>query len=164
MSKPLVIGDEIYNYPTTGEINYGEDATGWAEAATGVIAEVSGPGDIPTTEVTLSDKGATVSGRYEGNIVNLSFDTAYVQSIKIGGHITRTYTDATPDQVEYFEVKASYNGSDINFSVDYTGDDTEFEFGVTAGQFTFSYLETVVDELVTIKYSAKTKVDEAFFA
>jgi len=175
MSKPLIIGDEIYNYPTTGEANYGEEATGWAEAATGVIAEVSGPGDIPTTETTLV--GVLASGRYDGDITGLSFDTAYVQSIEVRGHITRTFTDATPTQVEYFNVEGAYNGTVINFSEDFSGDDTELEFSTNGGQFRFSYLEIHPDQVtddmggtvdttdtVTIKYSASVKVDESFFA
>lgn len=161
MSKPLIIGDEIYNYPTTGEANYGEDATGWAEAATDVLAEVSGPGDIPTTETALI--GILVSGRYEGDITGLSFDTAYVQDIEIKGHITRTFTDATPTQVEYFNVNGVFNGTEISFSSDYTGDDTEFEFEVSGGQFRFSYLDVTNTDTVTIKFSASVKVDESFF-
>jgi hypothetical protein len=94
----------------------------------------------------------------------MTFDTAYVQSIIITGHITRTYTDATPDQVEYFEINGAYNGSVINFSSEFSGDDTELTFATNGGQFQFSYLDIVNTDTVTIKFSASTKVDEAFFA
>lgn len=164
MSKPLIIGDEIYNYPTTGEINYGEEATGWAEDATGVLAEVSGPGDIPTTKQNLVGTLNVSTNRYEGSIVNLKFDTAYIQSIEVTGHITRTYQDATPDQVEYFSIQGAYNGTVINFSVDYSGDDTELEFTESGGLFSFSYLNIADTDTVVIKYAAKAKFDEDFFA
>tara|TARA_R110000850_G_scaffold102504_4_gene211769 strand:+ start:935 stop:1423 length:489 start_codon:yes stop_codon:yes gene_type:complete len=162
MSKPLILGDEIYNYPTTGEINYGEEATGWAEDATKILGEVSGPGDIPTTEVTLvgTDDGTHINGV----VTNMLFDTAFVQSMDITGFITRTYTDATPTQVEEFSIKGVYNGTDILFSVDYTGDDAELEFSTVGGQFNFKYLKITATDQVTIKYSAKAKIDESFFA
>jgi hypothetical protein len=161
MSTPRILGDEVYQYPDTGDINYGEEASGWVEGATDILNEFSGPGDIPTTEVNLI--GATVVDRKEGNITNLIFDTAYVQSITVTGFITRTYTDATPTQVESFTIDGVYNGTDILFSPEYTGDDTEFEFYTTGGQFGFSYLIIANTDTVTIKYSAKAKIDESYF-
>ena len=162
MSKKLIVGDEVYDYPDTGDINYGEDATGWAVDMTAIAAEVRGPGDISTTEVNLV--GVLSAGYYTGDITNLKFDTAYVQSIQIKGFITRTFTDATPKQVEEFTIKGAYDGTVINYSIDYTGPDTEFEFTVTAGQFRFKYLDVTSTDQVVIKFSAKTQVDEAFFA
>ena len=162
MSTPRILGDEVYQYPDTGDINYGEEASGWVEGATNLLNEVSGPGDIPTTQPPALS-GATVSGRIEGNVPSLSFDTAYVQSIAVSGFITRTYSDATPTQVEEFAISGIYNGTDILFSVEYTGDDTEFEFSTVGGQFRFSYLIVANTDQVTIKYSAKAKIDESFF-
>jgi hypothetical protein len=162
MSTNRVLGDEVYEYPDTGDINYGEEASGWVEKATEILAEVSGPGDISTTEVTLA--GTDTGTHIEGNITNLNFDTSFVQSIDVSGFITRTYTDATPTQVEEFSIKGAYNGSVINFSSDLSGDDTELEFGVTGGQFTFKYLKVTNTDTVKIKFSAKVKVDQDFFA
>ena len=167
MSKTLIVGDEIYEYPDTGNINYGEAATGWAEDMTAIAAEVRGPGDIPTT--TPPPLVGTPSGDYTiGNIPNLKFDTAYVQSIEVSGLINRTYSDATPDKVEYFRIKGVYNNTDINYSVDYSGDDTELEFTVNAGQFGFKYLTVfpaaTTTENITIKFKAKVLVDEDYFA
>lgn len=162
MPKNLIVVDEIYEYPVTGDNNYGEEATGWAEAITGVAAQISGPGDIPTTETNLL--GISSGGYVTGDITNLSFDTAYVQSIIITGHITRTYTDATPTQVEAFSIEGVYNGTEINFSTDLSGDDTEVEFDVNGGQFRFKYLEIANTDTVVIKFSAAAKVDEAYFA
>lgn len=75
MPKNLIVVDEIYEYPVTGDNNYGEEATGWAEAITSIAAQISGPGDIPTTETTLI--GISSGGYVTGDITNLSFDTAY---------------------------------------------------------------------------------------
>jgi hypothetical protein len=162
MPKILIIRDEIIEYPVTGDNNYGEEATLFAELVTGVLAQISGPGDIPTTETNLL--GISSAGYVTGDITNLSFDTAYVQSIIITGHITRTYTDATPTQVEAFSIEGVYNGTEINFSTDLSGDDTELEFDVNGGQFRFKYLEIANTDTVVAKFSAAAKVDESYFA
>jgi len=171
MSSTRILGDEIYDYPDTGDINYGEEASGWVESATAILNGVSGPGDIPTTEVTLV--GTLVGDRREGDVTNMTFNTAFVQSIEISGFIKRTYSDATPDQVEEFYIKGAYNGTTINFSVEYTGDDTEFEFSSNGGQFKFSYLDlhpaqitagpTALNDVISVKFSAKAKIDEEYF-
>jgi len=162
MSIKLTLGDDVYDYPTTGTINYGEEATNWAEKVSAILRQISGPGDIPLTEVDLigTDTGTEITG----NITNLLFDTAFTQSIEVNGFLTRTYVDATPDQVEQFTIKGAYNGTEINFSVDYSGDDTEVEFSVVGGQFKFTYLKITNTETVKIKYSAKAIVDESFFS
>jgi len=162
MSKKYIVGDEAYDYPDTGDINYGEEATDWAGAITSVAAEVRGPGDIPTTETTLI--GISAVGYVTGDITNLKFDTAYVQNIQVTGFITRTYTDATPTQVESFTIKGAYDGTQINFTTDFSGPDTELEFSTNAGQFRFKYLEIANTDKITVKYQAKALVDEAYFA
>jgi len=168
MSIKLTLGDDVYDYPTTGTINYGEEATNWAEKVSVILRQISGPGDIPLTEKNLigTDTGTEVTG----NIVDLIFDITFTQSIEVNGFLTRTYFDTTPvseqipDQVEQFTIKGAYNGTEINFSVDYSGDDTEVEFSVVGGQFKFTYLKITNTETVKIKYSAKAIVDESFFS
>ena len=171
MSKTLVVRDEVFEYPDVGDSNYGEEATGWAEEVTDVLTNVSGPGDIATTELTLS--GTDTGTHIEGTITGMLFDTAFVQSIEVTGHITRTYTDATPDQVERFSIEGAYNGTDLNFTVTYSGDCTELSFDNSGGQFLFSYLKlhpdqvtsppTNTTELVKIKFSGKSLINEGFF-
>lgn len=161
MSKDLILRDEVFKYPDTGDSNYGEAASGWAEEATSILSDVSGPGDIPTTEVTLS---GTSDGTYTtGTITNLVFDTAYVQSIIVTGFIQRTYTDATPDQVEFFRLEGAYNGTSVNYSVEFSGDDTDFQFTNTGGQFTFKYLDIANTDSVVIKFSGKAVIDTEYF-
>ena len=162
MSIKLTLGDDVYDYPTTGNINYGEEATAWAKRASGILGQVSGPGDIPTTEVDLI--GTVSGGDTSGNVTNLLFDTAFVQSIEVRGFLTRTYVDATPDEVEHFTIKGAFNGTEINFTVDYSGDDTDVEFSAVGGQFRFTYLNKANTNTVRIKYSAKAVVDESFFS
>ena len=162
MSTPRILRDEVYNYPDTGDSNYGEDASGWVEEATDILGTVSGPGDIATTEVTLT--GTDDGTHINGNVTGMTFDTAYVQSIEVTGFITRDFSDATPTQVEQFTIKGAFNGTVLNFTVDYSGDDAELEFGITGGQFTFSYLKVVNTDTVKCKYEASAIVDSDFFA
>ena len=162
MSKTLILRDEIYEYPDVGDSNYGEAATGWAKEATDILGNVSGPGDIATTEVTLT--GTDDGTHINGTITGLTFDTAYVQRIEVSGFITRTFTDATPTQVEAITIIGVYNGSTLNVSVDFSGDDTELEFTVSGGQFGFKYLKVANTDEVKIKYKAVAIVSEDFFA
>lgn len=163
MPKFLVVRDEVYEYPVEGENNYGEEATAWAADITDVVSEIAGPGDIATTEVSLVGT-LNPQGFYEGNISGFSFDTTYVQSIEATGHITRTYTDSTAKKVEYFNLVGAYNDTEINFCVDFSGDDTDFEFSVVGGQFRFKYLRDADQDTIIIKFSAKAKVDSGAFS
>ncbi len=172
MSKTRILGSEIFQYPETGDINYGEEASGWVGEATNILSGISGPGDIPTTQQTLlTPSGGTYT---TGTIDKLVFNTAFVQSLEVSGFITRTYSDSTPKQVEYFKITGAYNGTVINYSVEYSGNETELEFTISGGQFGYSYLNlhpdqvtagpTVTTSAVTIKFEASATVDESFFA
>lgn len=161
MSKNLIVRDEVYEYPDTGDINYGEEATGWASALTSIAAEVSGPGDIPTTEVQLI--GTLNSGYYEGDVNRLVFDTSFVQRIEVKGFLTRSFDNGDPTKVEEFEIKGTYNGSQFNITVEFSGDDTDVEFNTSGGQVTFRYLDVANTDQVRMKYNAKAIIDETFF-
>jgi hypothetical protein len=153
-SKKLTIGSQVFDYPITGTGNYGEEATAWAEAASEVLAEVKGPGDLSITETLLTGTS--------GNISGLVFDTSFVQRIYITGLITRSFTDVSglPDLVESFSIEGAYNGSEFNFSQIFDGDDTDVEFTVTGGQF--GYISVAVPDTlqVSLKYQAKTVIDK----
>lgn len=157
MTKKLQVGDEFFDYPITGDINYGEDASDWADAVTEALKTVQNPGDIPVTEAALvgtSDGTVTT-----GTIPGLSFDTAFVQRIFVEGLITREFV-AAQTKVESFAVQGAYNGSDFNISVNYDGDDTDVTLDVTAGQFTFESVDDPNTTSITIKFKAKTIIDE----
>jgi hypothetical protein len=163
MSKTLIIGDEAYEYPDTGDINYGEEATGWAEAVTDSLSEIANAGDIATTTANLKQDG-TVNGSFvEGNVRNLLFDTAFVQKIDVSGFVKKTYTDSTPDRLEEVQIRGVFNGSDLLISASFVGDDTEIEFDTNGGQVTFKYVNEVNIDTFTMKFNAKAIIDESFF-
>jgi hypothetical protein len=166
-SKKLSVGNDTYDYPITGTNNYGEDATGWADAITEAVKEVIGPGDISTTEVALigTDEGSSITGFIAG----LQFDTAFVQRIRVEGILTRKYTVASglSSEVEAFVSEGAYNGSEFNITNDFSGDDTEVELFMDGGQYKFRYQKaTTADPIgdktqqVSIKFKAKVLIDE----
>lgn len=153
-SKKLQIGNDIYDYPITGSSNYGEEATGWAEAATEAIKEIKGPGDISTTETILVGLDGFVSG--------LQFDTSFVQRISVTGIITREFTLASGKsrEVESFTIEGAYNGVEFNITQEFSGDDTEVEFYIVGGQFKFISANVADTQELKIKFVGKALVDE----
>ena len=125
-SKKLQVGNDIFDYPVTGSSNYGEEATGWADAITEAVKEIKGPGDISTTETILSGTD-NLDGTSTGFVSGLQFDTSFVQRISVTGIITREYTVASGKsrEVESFVIEGAYNGVEFNITEEMAGDDTE---------------------------------------
>jgi len=153
-TKKLIIGSEIFEYPIVGTGNYGEEATAWAEAATEVLSEVRGPGDVGITQVSLIGT--------QGIIPGLKFDTSFVQKITITGLITRRFTELSelPQEVESFTVEGSFNGVEFNLVQEFNGDDTDFEFSEINGQFRFTTLNKPNTIQLNIKFQAKAIIDQ----
>jgi hypothetical protein len=156
-SKKLQIGNEIFDYPIVGSSNYGEEATAWATAASEVLKEVKGPGDISITETTLPINNEPDEFSI-GLISGLQFDTSFVQRISITGLITRKYS-GKPQEVESFTIEGAYNAVEFNFSQVFAGDDTELEFSESSGQFFYKFKNDPELLEVLIKFSAKTIID-----
>jgi hypothetical protein len=159
-SKKLQIGNEIFDYPIVGSSNYGEEATAWATAASEVLKEVKGPGDISITETTLPINNGPDEFSI-GLISGLQFDTSFVQRVSITGLITRKYTEFSgrPQEVESFTIEGAYNAVEFNFSQVFAGDDTELEFSESNGQFSYKFKNDPELLEVLIKFSAKTIID-----
>lgn len=155
MSKKLTVSTESFDYPVTGSDNYGEGATGWAEAINNAVAEFFGPGDIRTTETVLLE-GQTA------DVTGLTFDASFVQRILVQGFITRTFNSATT-RTESFVIEGTIpnTGADIQFSATYTGDDTGIEFSSNGGQIRYTS-EVIPDtNQITIKFKANAIIDES---
>lgn len=164
-TKKLQVVNEEFDYPINGTSNYAEEATGWAEAVTDVLKEISGPGDISTRETKLDGTPDSQNPGYEiGPIVGLQFDLTYVQKVTISGIITREYdpnsNPTVPREVESFTIEGAYNGTSFNIESEFVGDDTEVEFYVEQGKFKFRSLDVADTTDLRIKYSAKALIDE----
>ena len=160
-SKKLTVGSDIYDYPVTGSSNYGEEATGWADAITEAVKEIKGPGDISTTETILSGTD-NLDGTSTGFVSGLQFDTSFVQRISVTGIITREYTIASGKsrEVESFEIQGAYNGLEFNITESFDGDDTEVLLFMVGGQFKFTSLNVVDTQEIKIKFNGKALIDE----
>jgi len=151
MSKILQIGSQTFEYPETGDNNWSEEATGWAEAVTEVLETVQGPQDILKTEASL------VNGS-SGNISGLIFDTGSVQQVIVKGYLKRIYTviSGKPTEVESIVIEGAYNGSVFNIAPEYVGDDVGVEIDVdNSGQFTYVAEDKTDTDTLTIVFEAK---------
>lgn len=151
MSKILQIGNETFEYPETGDANWSEEATGWAEAVTDVLATVQGPQDILKTEAAL------VNGS-SGNIAGLVFDTGAIQQVIVKGYIKRVYTvvSGKPTEVESVVIEGAYNGSDFIIAPEYVGDDVGVSIdALSTGQFTYEAEDKADTDTLTLVFEAK---------
>ena len=167
-TKKLQVVNEEFDYPITGSSDYGEEATGWAEAVTEVLKEVSGPGDISTRSdiLGLNDLDPEDPNYSVGLIKGLKFDPLYVQKVDIKGIITREFSDNT-SYIESFNIEGVLKGSVFDIQSEFVGDDTEVSFYTVSGQFYYRALNTDIDgkstQNLTIKFSAKALIDEDVF-
>lgn len=150
MARKLIVNGNVFDYPTAGTYNWGEDSSAWAEEITTVLNTLSGPEDIQTTEATL------LNGQ-QGNVPGLSFNAGLVQRVSISAVVTRTFSDATPARTEEFNMQGAYNGAEFAISIDTTpvGGDSSVKFDITnAGQVIYD-AEDVPNTLnINIKFRA----------
>lgn len=111
MSKKLTVNGTIFEYPTTGSYNWGEESTAWATEVTTVLGTLSGSEDIQLSQATLSNGGS-------GSVPGLSFNAGVVQQILIQAVVTRTFTDATVTRTESFSMQGAYNGATFVIAID----------------------------------------------
>lgn len=86
MSKSLTISGVTYNYPENGtEPSWGEEASGWAEAVTNLLASLNTDGDILTTSFSPANNQSSAA-----NVVGLTFDGTVLQGFVCDYSIYRT--------------------------------------------------------------------------
>lgn len=151
MSKQLQIGAEIFNYPETGtnpQENWGDEATGWAEAVTDTIATIFSPNDIVLTTYALNDNVSTPT-----DIAGLKFSVTQVIYVKIDAIIERIVGVNT--YVESLTINGNYDGNVFYMSQESTGD-AGIAISVTnSGQFQYTS-SNLGHTSCTIKFKANT--------
>jgi len=159
MSKDLQIGSNIYEYPSPGEpAGWSEGASDWAQGVTDALATVQGPNDILLTSSSLVIPDGTPENQGPFNVNGFLFDSATVQGFEAQFLVTRTYTDATPKQVESGDIMGNGTGTggDFFISVSSIGD-TGISFSITAnGQVQYVLEERANTQNIQIKFKAKT--------
>lgn len=160
MSKDLQIGSNIYEYPSPGEpAGWSEGASDWAEGVTNALATVQGPNDILLTSSSLTIPDSNDPGTIGTfNVNGFLFDSATVQGFDAQFLVTRTYTDATPKEVESGDIlgNGTGTGGDFFISVSSIGD-TGISFSITSdGQVQYTLEERDNTQNIQIKFKAKT--------
>lgn len=159
MTKKLQVADESFEYPENGNINWGEDGTGWAEKVTEVIADIIGPDDILLTEAALTN-GQLTSAPISG----LKFDVGRVQQVIVEGLITRTYTipSGKPTEAESFKADGVFDGTTFTITTEYSGNtDTGVIIDVdNTGQFTYISEDKTDTDTFSIKFKGSAIIDD----
>lgn len=124
MSRQLTVGTQIFDYPEEGDQNWGEDATGWAEAITDIVNTLAGAGSISETTADINDNVTTYA-----DILGAIFDSTDVRSFQFIFAINRS------DGVNFFnergKIDGIFNGVAWDYSIETTGD-SGVTFQVTA--------------------------------
>lgn len=153
--KNLQIIDEVFEYPTNGVDNWGKEGTDWAVAVTEALARIIGPEDILITEIPITE------GQTNANINGMNFDTSIIQSVTVTGHIQRTYTDATPIEVDKFVMEGTYNGTNFFSSIEFTGNDAGVTLSILdSGQGVYTSETRTNTESIILKFEAKAIINE----
>lgn len=138
-TKPLVINNTTYNYPGTGEDpGWGDDATGWAEAVTGVLNTLLSSGDLLETTFNIANNISAST-----NVVGLSFDTATVRAAVIDYSIYRISSTNASGQSETGQLFIVYDNSASSGNQWLLSRETNGDAGVNfditdSGQFTYT--------------------------
>lgn len=154
MAIRLRLGDEVFDIPTVGDSNWGEQVTLYLRKNSEIIATIQGPQDILLTEAALT------SGASSQPINGLSFDTSTVQQIQVEGLITREFTSGDPT-VDSFKCDGVFDGSDFYINADFIGTDAKVSLDINAaGQFIYSAENVANTSNLTIKFRARAIIDE----
>jgi hypothetical protein len=118
MSKPLTVGNQVFEFPLEGEnAGWGSEVTDWAEAVSDALATVQKPNDILLTNAAISNN-ATI----DTNIVGFSFSTAEVKAIECRYLVTRITTSPALNYSEVGYIEGYFDGTNWGYSIRTTGD------------------------------------------
>lgn len=158
MSIPLTVGTQTFNYPIQGQDpQWGEEAAGWAEAVTNVLATLLAPGDILQTTATINNNIAVAT-----NVEGLLFDPTFVRAANVDYSVYRISTANPSGNTESGTIYLVYDtnaapGSKWSLSQKINGD-AGIAFSINdAGQI--QYTSTDINSTGysgTMKFSART--------
>lgn len=84
MALILYISGVPYSYPETGEVDWGEAASTWAQAITNQVNALTTIGDIASTSAVIQNNQAIAAP-----VTNLIFSTIYTKGAFVEYNITR---------------------------------------------------------------------------
>lgn len=152
----LRLGDEVFDIPTVGASNWGEQITLYLRKNSEIIATLQGPQDILLTDFTPT---LDAQGAGSGNVVGLKFATASIQQIIVDGIIIREITSENP-LVDSFRCEGIYNKDTFYIDSNYVGTDAKVRLNIDGnGQFSFTADAVENTSTVLIRFRAKAIID-----
>lgn len=140
MAVTLTVNGTPYSYPSPGdEPGWGEEATGWSEEVTVVLASLLGVDDILETTFTVNNNISSPT-----NITSLNFNSASARAAFIEYSIYRVSDSTTSGTAEAGEMRMIYDndagsGSKWGLSIGPSSGSGGVTFTVTdAGQFQYT--------------------------
>lgn len=109
MGIELSIGGVIFDYPETSSEDWGEEATGWAEAVTEQINILSSIGDISPTVFVIPQVQANFT-----DITGLRFDNSFVKGAFVEYNIQRSSNTAGQKYAETGVLMLAFTSSDTS--------------------------------------------------
>lgn len=158
MAIRLRLGDEVFDIPTVGATNWGEQITLYLEKNSEILSSIQGPQDILLTPADLA------AGVANSPIPGLSFDTSNIQQILVEGTIIRSFTGGET-KIDSFRCEGIYDFNDFYIDTTYTGTDAQIKLDVnSSGQFLYDDVASTEDvdntESILIRFKAKAIIDE----
>ena len=158
MAIRLRLGDEVFDIPTVGATNWGEQITLYLEKNSEILSSIQGPQDILLTPADLE------AGKSNSSIPGLSFDTSNIQQILVEGTIIRSFTGGET-KIDSFRCEGIYDFNDFYIDTTYTGTDAQIKLDVnSSGQFLYDDVASTEDvgntESILIRFKAKAIIDE----
>ena len=149
----LRLGDEVFDIPTVGASNWGEQVTLYLRKNSEIIATIQGPQDKVLTDYNTANNTS-------GDIKGLSFDTSSVQQILVEGLIIRSFSSEVA-KVDSFNIEGVYDGQEFHISNTYSGTDAKVKLDITdtTGQFTYVADDVQGTSGIKIRFRAKAIID-----
>lgn len=159
MAIRLRLGDEVFDIPTVGATNWGEQITLYLEKNSEILSTVQGPQDILLTPSLTLEKG-----KQNSPVPDLSFDTSDIQQILVEGIIVRSFF-LGDNKVDSFRCEGIFDSSDFYIDITYSGTDAEVKLDVnSSGQFLYTDVASIEDventRSILIRFKAKAIIDE----
>ena len=103
--RELKVGDRLYPFPHTGDLDWGEEVYEWAEAVSRVLSGMTG---------TILPAGGT-AGQILAKATDTDYDVAWVNAPTGGGGMSVTYDAAPPLELDgtTFKLAAANNTDDM---------------------------------------------------
>jgi hypothetical protein len=157
LSVPLIINGVTYDYPTTGDQLWGDNATDWAVAVTNELNNLVVEGDIgPTILVTIANNQSSAA-----NVTGFTVDPNETRGAIAEYYVYRQYNSGASEVIEVGHLYIGYKDTAANFTVAQVGlnaTSSGVTFSMTSGgqlQYVSSNLTPSTSYVGTMKFRVR---------